>query len=247
MNYILLYFSIVIILLFFIYQLFILKVPLKFEHNKNVIVNDKTYEFVYNYKKTLLKNIVSILDTNNIKYIISCGNLLEIYRNKPIYQDDDIDIIIYSKDFHKWADFCKTVKYDDEKKIYIKNDLVFDERVADIEKQYKNGIQIFLDESNMKFPDKNLQNGIHADVVISDHPNLINLWSKEKWIDCFDGELEKINYMDTIVSIPNKKNIIKALEYNYGKNFITPNTVIYKNSKTYYTDFSIKYIFYNIF
>ena len=75
----------------------------------------------------------------------------------------------------------------------------------------------------------------------------INLWSKEKWIDCFDGELEKINYMDTIVSIPNKKNIIKALEYNYGKNFITPNTVIYKNSKTYYTDFSIKYIFYNIF
>ena len=78
-----------------------------FQHNKQYEINESTYLYVYNYKKQLLQNIDKLLELLNIKYYVSYGNLLELVRGKPIYQDDDLDIIFDINDLNKWYKFCE--------------------------------------------------------------------------------------------------------------------------------------------
>ena len=77
----------------------------KFQHNKDIKVTIESYQYVYGYKKELLKNIMKLFNDLNIKIFICYGNLIEYERNSPIYHDDDIDMIFDVTSFPKWIKF----------------------------------------------------------------------------------------------------------------------------------------------
>ena len=193
----------------------------KFQHSK-VDITVKNLKCVNNYKKILLKKIVDIFNKFDIRYFITDGNLLEIYRKSQIINDDDIDIIIHFEDFPKWEKYCLSLtKYKDNK--YSNGEgLIFDKRAKDFKQQKRNGIQIFLDESKLRLnkPDKNII--VHADVIISKHNTLSNFWARWRNHDNFSEPLQKVSYMGTLVYIPSIKNTIKHLKYQYGSTFETP-------------------------
>ena len=70
------------------------KIPLKFQHSGST-VTIQTLKYVREYKRILLRKLVTIFNKYNIRYILADGNLLEIHRKSPIIQDDDIDIIVF--------------------------------------------------------------------------------------------------------------------------------------------------------
>ena len=206
--------------------------PVKFQHS-DAIITDQALKYVRDYKKKLLQKLVDVFNKFNIRYIITCGNLLEIYRNSPIIQDDDIDIIFHYEDFPKWQKYCLTLKPLDDK--YTDgNGLIFDKRAKNFEEQAYNGIQIFLDETKMDIPDSRLKGEIHADVIISKHSKLCKYWAKENWHIGFSEPLRKVLYMDIPVYIPSLNNTIKQLKFVYGKDFETPRIVPKKIGNTYF-------------
>ena len=71
-----------------------------FQHNRKNISFD-TYIYTFLYKQQLLKNITLLLESLNIKFVISHGNLIEYERKKYIFHDDDLDIRFDVRDQHK--------------------------------------------------------------------------------------------------------------------------------------------------
>lgn len=68
----------------------------------------------------MLKDIHKICEENNINYFIAYGTLLGAVRHKGfIPWDDDIDIVMFSNDYNRFLDICKTKL---PKKYFLQND-----------------------------------------------------------------------------------------------------------------------------
>ena len=103
-----------------------------FQHNK-IIVSKESFKYTYEVKKQLVRNVTNLLNKLKIKYVIGHGNLLEIVRGDYIYHDDDIDIRIDQRDFHKWISYCKKLNSKEDKNFNLK----FDGRIFDTNVQKK--------------------------------------------------------------------------------------------------------------
>jgi hypothetical protein len=186
---------------------------LKFQHNKKIIVNLKTYKYVREYKKQLVKNITQLLNDLDIKFVISHGNLLEYERRTPIYEDDDVDIRMNIDDKDKWILFCA----DEKNKINIKYNLKFDDRFTKMKQQFINGIQVellnFVNNTNI-----NVYNiDIHLDLVFNYVES--NIW-KSYNIDF--NNLRKIKYLEIATYAPSKTDTDRVLRKDYGKYYLIP-------------------------
>ena len=184
-----------------------------FQNNK-VKITKESYLYVYYYKKQLLKNITKLLDDNNIRFVICYGNLIEYERKKPIYRDDDLDIIFNISDMPQWIKFCK--QNNQELKKY---NLIFDGRFNDMSRQRQNGVQCRL----MKFINpkkiKEFKMDIHCDLVC-------NIVESEFWhnLDIDFNNLRKIKLYGVNTYAPSKLDTTMILIFQYGTNYIIPNT-----------------------
>ena len=195
----------------------------KFQHS-DVIITGVNYKYCHEYKKELFKNVVNVLNQNNIKYVLTSGNLLEYTRGEVIIQDDDIDIRFHKDDWNKWKKYCNSLGKDN---IDYTNNLKYDNRLRNFKQQNINGIQIRLNTFYMKSPDKNFD--IHCDLVKSDIVSgWFNGWIWKNVDYLFSESLRKIIYLDISTFAPNKKLTHKYLYDAYGKNYIKP---ILDNSK----------------
>lgn len=185
----------------------------KFQHS-DVMITEENFNYCRKYKKELLKNVAKLLDSLEIKYVISDGNLLEYYRGDIIVQDDDIDLRFHSKDFSKWEKYCKNLNSNVDKKYNLK----YDDRIFDLKQQNINGIQIRLNTFHMKSPDKNFGDYPSCDLVRSDISS--SFWNNVEYF--FDNKLKKIRYMGVETYVPNEKFIIKFLKEEYGNNYHIP-------------------------
>ena len=174
-----------------------------FQHNKNIIVNKDSFEYVKEYKSQLLSNITQILHEIEIKYIISHGNLLEHTRKKAIQHDDDLDIRMDINDLDKWKTFCEN-----NNNIMNKYNLVFDKRFYDMKKQLHNGIQVrlieFVNKDNLY---KEIEMDIHCDLVF-------NKVTSKFWIKCgpYDidyNNLREIKFLNVNTFAPSLKDTHK--------------------------------------
>ena len=207
---------------------------LKFQHCK-VDVNDITLRYVDLYKHELLKRISQVLDKYQVKYILSCGNLLEYVRGEKIFQDDDIDIRTDLKDFKNWMIYCYTLRkrgnsyYDDTQ------GLIYDFRAKLPKKQLLNGIQATLNINKLNInklttisppnlktlqtcPNKEID--VHMDIVPC-RVTQPNFWNDE----ClgFSKPLRKVEYLGIPnISIPTKQLSDILLKKRYGPNYLIP-------------------------
>ena len=183
---------------------------MKYQHS-GIEINKNNYKYVKEYKKELFKNIVSVLNNNNIRYVIGHGNLIEYERKRPIIQDDDIDIRYNVRDIVRYIKYCKSLKNN----VDIENNLVFDDRLTNFKQQLNNGIQVRLHkfDSNIEYT-----GDIHCDLV----PN--KLINQNFWIDynVFCKPLRKIKYYGTESYAPSKELTKYYLEKEYGKNYMHP-------------------------
>lgn len=212
---------------------------LYFQHNNKIEVNEKTYNYVREYKKILLSKVVNILKKKNIKFVISGGNLLEYYRKDIIYQDDDIDIRFDYNDFNKWFNYCLTLKKDkDTGHFYdIKKGIKLCHRTNQKNKQLQNGLQIWLIPEKFKKLEKYKEYfnklDLHMDVVSSYLPfKKGNFWPDVQYF--FNSELQIVKYLDTKVYIPNESNINKYLKDTYKETYMEPTYQVYKKNRIYY-------------
>ena len=192
-----------------------------FQHNKQYEINESTYLYVYNYKKQLLQNIDKLLELLNIKYYVSYGNLLELVRGKPIYQDDDLDIIFDINDLNKWYKFCENNNN------LIKWNLKFDDRWKDINKQKLNGIQARLIKFDNPLNIDEYNMDIHMDLVASKVGS--DYWPNFK---VNFNNLQKVNLWNVPTYIPDINDLFTILHTTYGEDFMIPKPNIkYKNGK----------------
>ena len=183
-----------------------------FQHNEKYKITKKSYTYVKNYKKELIRNITKLLMDLNIKFSVSAGILLEYHRGEPIYQDDDVDVRFNYDDIDKWEKFCNSNNNKLEK-----YNLIFDHRFKDINRQKINGIQCSL--INFNYNKKYKDMDIHLDLVPSKLSVKSEVW-KEFNIDFNNLRKVKIYNVDTY--IPSKKDTINYLILNYGKNYNKP-------------------------
>ena len=182
-----------------------------FQHN-SIIVTKDSFQYLFEYKKQLLSNITKLLNDNQIKYVISHGNLLEFTRKKIIQHDDDLDIRFDINDLPKWEHFClnnndKVTKYN----------LIFDHRFHNINSQQYNGIQCRLINFNNKNKINTYNMDIHVDLVLNKVG--IAFW---KDYDIDFNNLRKIKYLGVETYGPNNHDTHKVLVISYGKNYIIP-------------------------
>ena len=83
---------------------------MKYQHNNNIDITRDNYLYVREYKKQLLQNITKLLNTLNIRFVISHGNLIEYERGTPIYHDDGVDIRFCYDDISKLDNYFNTIK-----------------------------------------------------------------------------------------------------------------------------------------
>ena len=177
-----------------------------FQHNKQFEITESTYLYVYNYKKQLLQNIDKLLNSLDIKYYVSYGNLLEIVRGEAIYQDDDLDIIFDINDLNKWSKFCKN-----NSNILKKWNLKFDDRWKDINKQKFNGIQAKLIKFDNPLNIKEYNMDIHMDLVAS---NVSSDFWHNFYVDF--NNLQQVNLWNIVTYVPSNENIKNILTITYG-------------------------------
>lgn len=185
------------------------------QHNPHIVITEDSYKYIINYKKQLLENITNLLNDFDIKFVICWGNLIEYERNKPIYHDDDVDITFNVDDLPKWENFCRN---NNEK--VKKYNLVFDDRIKNIEKQKFNGIQFRLLQFKNSNKIKEFDMDIHGDLVMNrvvtdDWPN----------VDIDYNNLRKIKLYDVLTFAPCVSDTNKILSDFYGKDFLKPDNV----------------------
>lgn len=184
-----------------------------FQHNK-VTITRRSYLYVYEYKKQLLKNITKLLTDLDIKFVICYGNLIEYERKKPIYRDDDLDIIFNVDDILKWSKFCEN-----NDRELIKYNLKFDQRFKNIKKQKFNGIQCqLINFKNIK-QIKTYNMDIHCDLVA-------NIVKSSFWPNLninFDA-VREITFYNTKTYAPSTIDTNNILINQYGENYLIPDT-----------------------
>lgn len=193
-----------------------------YQHNKVKITKD-SYTYVYFYKKQLLENITKLLDDNKIKFVICYGNLIEYERQRPIYRDDDLDIIFNIADMPKWEKFCKQNSNELQK-----YNLVFDGRFKDLKKQKFNGIQCRLQKFNNPKKIKEFKMDIHCDLICNKVGSIY--W---KNLDIDFNNLRKIKLYGVKTYAPSKLDTTRILISEYGQDYLIPNT---KNPFSKYID-----------
>lgn len=84
----------------------------KEELNKNY--NSKTLKKLHNIELMILSDFISICNENSLKYFATYGTALGAIRHEGfIPWDDDIDVIMYRKDYNKFLEIIKSSeKYD---------------------------------------------------------------------------------------------------------------------------------------
>ena len=184
-----------------------------FQHNKVPITWD-SYKFVQDYKRQMLTNVTKLLNDHNIKFVICYGNLLEYERGKPIYRDDDIDIIFDVKDIKKWEYVCNS-----NNRRFTKYNLIFDTRFKNMKRQKINGIQCQLIKYENKENRKEYKMDIHCDIVASVVRN--KFWPDLN-IDFYN--LRKVELYNVKTYAPSKLDTVRILTETYGPEYIIPNT-----------------------
>lgn len=185
---------------------------MRFQHNTEIEITKDSLQYTIEYKRQLLSNITKLLNDNQIKFVISHGNLLEFTRKKLIQQDDDLDIRFDINDLPKWEKFCLNNTNN-----LTKYNLIFDDRFHNITSQKYNGIQCRLIKFNNKYNIKTYKMDIHIDLVL----NLVgtDFW-KDYNIDF--NNLRKIKYLGVDTYCPNKYDTHNVLVRSYGNNYIIP-------------------------
>jgi hypothetical protein len=204
----------------------------KYQHNKNIKVTIESYEYVYGYKKELLKNIMKLFNDLDIKIFICYGNLIEYERNSPIYHDDDIDMIFDVQSFPKWIQFCN-----ENNRNLEKYNLKFDDRWKYEKKQKNNGIEARL--IDYKCPD-NLKEFKTMDIntdLIASQVDKKNIWPD--WNPDFNN-LRPIILWNVKTYAPSKNDTKKILTKHYNKNYLIPNLDYKVYSKDIDDNFSKK-------
>jgi len=184
-----------------------------FYHLKHVPVTLKNYTFVREVKKRLLSAVGTLLESLQVRYALSDGNLLEYERGVPIYHDDDVDIRVDSRDFHIIADYIGgRNKKDTDHNILFENfqshNLWYHVSLINID-----------DIKPVKFKSK-----IYLDLVIS-HELCDGFWIN---FDIDFDNLRRINYLDIDTFAPGKEDTVRILQAAFGVNYLTPNYKLYK-------------------
>ena len=81
-------------------------------HCNSIEVTDKHVELIYPIQCEIMRTVDAFLNSIKVKYVIDCGNLLSVIRNKYIVQDDDLDIRIYSRDFNDFEKYINEIRKD---------------------------------------------------------------------------------------------------------------------------------------
>lgn len=179
-------------------------------HNGHVQVTKDTYDYVYEYKRQLIRNLEKFLRELNIKHVISHGNLIEYERGRLIYHDDDIDIRINSDDISK-VNLSLLSQYN----LKVTGSIV---KLLETDIYcYWHHVNLLVFESDI--PVVNMK--IFADVVC-------NKTNRHPWIvyDINYDNVREIDYLGTKTFAPSKEDTLRLLTKEYGENWITPN---YKN------------------
>jgi hypothetical protein len=181
---------------------------LSFQHNKTWRITNKTYSYVYEYKRELLSNLTRLLDDVGIRFVISHGNLIELARGTPIYHDDDLDLRFDERDFDKWMAFCQKP---DVEEVMPEYNLVFDGRLKDAAAQKYNGIQVGLVQFAYDGCDRCASMDIYADLVASRVQT--NMWPAYD-ID-FDN-VRDVRFMGVATHAPSEADADAVLRKQYG-------------------------------
>jgi len=184
-----------------------------YQHNK-IKITKASYIYVYYYKKQLLQNITKLLEDNKIRFVICYGNLIEYERKKPIYRDDDLDIVFNVSDFSKWEKFCE--KNSNELEKY---NLIFDERFKDFKRQRYNGIQCRLQRFENPKKIKEFKMDIHCDLVCNQVGS--SYW---KNLDIDFNNLRRVTLYGIKTYAPSKFDTTRILISEYGPDYLIPNT-----------------------
>jgi len=183
----------------------------RFQHS-GFRITEESFRKVTEVRRQLLRGVVSVLEENDIRYVISDGNLLEIARGKKIVQDDDIDIRIHTDDLEKWMRYCRISEVDKARNLDLRDD-----RRLSIEKQKENGIQIFLLNYSEDLEEVKSV-GAHVDVVPASAAT--SIWINYE--DAFTQPLRRVTYLDTEVFVPSVEMTHEMLVRTYGKKYMIP-------------------------
>jgi len=182
-----------------------------FQHSQFPIT-EQTFRKVTEVRHQLLKGVVSALEDEEIRYVLTGGNLLEFTRGKKIVQDDDLDLRIHRADLNKWMRYCRVAQTDQ-----VRNLDLTDGRRLSVDQQRFNGFQVGLlhyDETLKEVEPVQ----VHADVVAS-------VVGTDFWPDVdylFSQPRRRVNYLGVEVMLPSVELTRKYLTRVYGKNYLVP-------------------------
>lgn len=196
----------------------------------NGFENKKFILFSRHYKLfTLLKELINILDVNNIQYYITGGLLIGLFRhnNSFIPWDDDVDICVFEKDKIKLLNILTKYNY------FISKTRLSVYKFT--EKEYINDNNIFIDIFFITEIEKNLYH-------FSEKKHR-NYWPNDF---IYNNELFPLKQMEFKLYLPDAKifDIIKINIPNKSIDFLNRT---YKDWKNSYKIVKGHCFFYNIF
>ena len=192
---------------------------LYFQHCRQLITEDSLRE-VQAAKAKLVREVVGILESLRIDYVVVDGNLLEIERGTVIPQDDDVDIRYLSDGVDKLAEYGKQLRAEnkDGHPVYIDDTrgIFCGERILSREKMLKNGVQfqVHADDSIHDFK-------VHLDLVPASVV-VAGVWEAIGG-EMFQGK-ERKEYLGTRVRVPNQEDAHRYLAKTYGGTYMKPNS-----------------------
>jgi len=177
-----------------------------FQHNNHIQITKEIYLYVKEYKKQLLQNITQLFNDLEIRFVLSDGMLLEYFRKKPIYQDDDVDIRFFSEDLDKWIQYISNPENSNNPKYNL-----FIHSVVRDNNWYQAKLIHFISD----IPEINMD--IHIDIVINTLED--NVW---KYCDIDFNDIRKTIIYDIETYIPNEEDTINILKKIYGEDYMIP-------------------------
>lgn len=179
-----------------------------FYHSNTIPVSKESYAYVRKVLHELLYKTDKILRELGCRYTISHGSLIEYQRGAPIYHDDDIDIRVDSRDFHRVRAYIGgAVKIDEA------NNVTFTKYWGDPNWYH---VDLITREHDPYF-NKNFP--ISLDLVTSNSCSN-GFW--ERYDIDFDN-LRCVKFMDIDTFAPSETDTHKVLLNGYGANYLRPN------------------------